>query len=43
MMLPNDMTGKIAKEILPDLLEGKGNAGVKVRESKEKSSTLLDF
>ena len=27
----NTISGKIAKDILPDLLEGKGNAGVKVR------------
>lgn len=26
----NTISGKIAKDILPDLLEGKGNAGVKV-------------
>ena len=25
------ISGKIAKDILPELLEGKGNAGVKVR------------
>jgi|LauGreSBDMM110SN_4_FD.fasta_scaffold30783_1 aspartyl-tRNA(Asn)/glutamyl-tRNA(Gln) amidotransferase subunit B len=30
----NTISGKIAKDILPDLLEGRGNAGVKVSTSK---------
>ena len=29
------ISGKIAKDILPELLEGKGNGGVKVRDGRQ--------
>ncbi len=36
------ISGKIAKDILPDLLEGKGNAGVKVRPRHEQTGWECD-
>ena len=37
------ISGKIAKDILPDLLEGKGNGGVKVRLMLSAASALMSF
>ena len=35
------ISGKIAKDILPDLLEGKGNGGVKVRSRDGQLAVVL--